>query len=465
MFYDMPISHGQKVVQANKIKSFIKKTSKQSDNSRKKIERRTSKAISKLLKQEKRLLGNLEKVDKFSSLSNYTMGVDSLKFYNKLIKLKELPNVNPVKMSRYSALLDTAKCILKFIDDEDLSGKIPKDITKALQKIAHLEHGIGASTQFENYIKNRRAELSSILSRYEPNNRFNKILKCWGKEYHYYGETIKNYQSILDDPSKIQAKVFEVARSIPAFNDFMKENGDLASIFSGHVMQDYTGLQTREQVNDQIKAQLAQLGSKGKDILSGKLDEGKQILENASEEFAINENDQSEKDFKPNSQKTKTFWQRVEIGTDFQFNRKTKELPMSVTTGLTVGFKLHDKLCLGAGIGANLNIGNDLKHPSPSAEKVVFRSFSEYGLGKEFFIRAGWERSFIKTVTSFENLNRRSYFYESALIGISKSIPSRIKVPFLKKKVSGKVMLLYDFLYKTNKANASPVIFRVGYNF
>lgn len=467
MFFSVAIASGQEPSNLNRrqLNSFVKKTGNKAANFNKRINKRTSKAISRLKRQEKRLEKSLSSIDKLTGLNNYKLGVDSLDFYKKLTGLKDFNSINQLKNSRYSGLLDTAKSLMKFLDGKSLDDKMPSEISNTLQEITRLEHGLGTSTQLENYMKNRKAELSSILSRYEPNHKFNKILKGWGKEYYYYGETVKNYHNLLDDPSRIQAKVFEVAKSIPAFKDFMKENGALASIFNGHELQDYSGLQTREQVNEQIKAQLAQLGSKGKDLLSGKLDEGKQILEKASEEFTGKDNKQEEKDFKPNSQKTKTLWQRLEIGTDFQFNRKTKELPMSVTTGFTVGFKLHDKFTVGTGIGANINAGKDLKHPVPAAQKVNFRSYSEYSLGREFYLRAGWERSFTKMVTRFESYNNHEYYQESALIGISKSLPTSIKVPLLKKKMSGKIMLMYDLLYKQHITKTPPVVFRVGYNF
>ena len=68
-------------------------------------------------------------------------------------------------------------------------------------------------------------------------------------------------------------------------------------------------------------------------------------------------------DFKPNTQRTKTFWQRLEYGTNFQ-TAKNNFFPITTDMGLSVGYKLTDKkhmvwCCF---TSYKMGWGQDIKH-------------------------------------------------------------------------------------------------------
>jgi hypothetical protein len=464
-------SYGQDSIQVSpkRFVSFAKQTERKAKSFQKKLTHRTDKAISKLIRQEKKLKNKLAKVDSLASTSLFSHGLDTLQSFRKLLKSKilQIPDKNS-RLTQYFPKLDTAKCLLNFVQAENFiaksKGVIPPSIQKSLLELTTLEKKLQYTGQLEQYIKNRKAELSSILSKYKGIVKYDGILKKWGKEYYYYTETLKNYKTIFNEPTRAQEAVLKLANKLPSFKDFMKKNGELTSLFNKSNSQNLSGLQTRGQVQDLINGQMASFGNKGKELVSQKMSEAKEMLTKAIGKIPIVSDASTIPDFKPNNQKTKTLWQRIEYGSDLQLNRKSKEFPTSASMGFNIGYKLTDKARLGIGISTNLNIGNNWKKPAPVAEQLCFRSYVEFYIAKEFYLRGGWERQFTQSVTNLEFLDRKGFFRESALLGISRKIIVPGKIPLLKKPMNGRVTLMYDFFHNQHAPTTPAVVFRIGYN-
>jgi hypothetical protein len=102
--------------------------------------------------------------------------------------------------------------------------------------------------------------------------------------------------------------------------------------------------------------------------------------------------------------------------------------------------------------------GQDIRHISFTHEGVGVRTFAEYLVKANFWITGGGEWNFRSRFKEFDQLKNRSYWQESALIGISKKYR-------LSKKFKGSVQLLYDFLSARSYPVSDPIKFRCGYNF
>ena len=59
--------------------------------------------------------------------------------------------------------------------------------------------------------------------------------------------------------------------------------------------------------------------------------------------------------FSQTQQKTKSFFKRLEFGSNFQSQKSTYFFPATTDIGLSVGYKLNDKSILG--IGASYKVG------------------------------------------------------------------------------------------------------------
>jgi hypothetical protein len=120
------------------------------------------------------------------------------------------------------------------------------------------------------------------------------------------------------------------------------------------------------------------------------------------------------------------------------------------------------------GIGGSWKMGmdKDIEHIRITHEGIGIRSFVEYALIKGFNIRGGWERTFLVTQITTENLTmlkKPENWQQSALLGISKKMAIPLKLPILKKKAaSGSVQLLYDFLHDSHIPASPALQLRVG---
>src|SRR3954465_7422251 len=62
-------------------------------------------------------------------------------------------------------------------------------------------------------------------------------------------------------------------------------------------------------------------------------------------------------DFKPNGQKTKSFLQRLELGSNIQSQKSTNFFPATTDIGLSVGYKLNNKSVIGVGASYKIGLG------------------------------------------------------------------------------------------------------------
>jgi hypothetical protein len=113
------------------------------------------------------------------------------------------------------------------------------------------------------------------------------------------------------------------------------------------------GLQTRAQVNTLIQNQVAAGGPGAQQQFSQNLQSAQSQLQQLKDKInkwgGESSDDIMPEGFKPNNQKTKSFFQRLEFGTDFQAQRAQYMFPITTDIGLSVGYKLNDKSIIGVG--------------------------------------------------------------------------------------------------------------------
>jgi hypothetical protein len=164
--------------------------------------------------------------------------------------------------------------------------------------------------------------------------------------------------------------------------------------------------------------------------------------------------------FKPNDQKTKSFLQRLEYGTNIQTQKATSFFPVTSDIGLSVGYKLNDKSIIGIGGSYKMGMGRGWNHVRFSNEGIGLRSFIDWRIKGSFWISGGYEQNYRTAFSDFDQLKDFSAWQQSGLIGLSKVVS--LKTKFFKKT---KLQLLWDFLSSQQIPKAQPIVFRIGYNF
>jgi hypothetical protein len=273
---------------------------------------------------------------------------------------------------------------------------------------------------------------------------------------------------MLEDPSKLEQKALELIKQLPAFQDFFRNNSALASLF--RLPDNYgstaslAGLQTRSSVQSLIQDRIASAGPNATAMLQQNVQAAQAQLGKLKDK--LNElgggggSEEDLPDFKPNNQKTKSFLQRLEYGTNLQSQRSSNFFPTTTDLGLSVGYKLNDKSVIGVGASYKVGWGQDIRNINVTNQGVGFRSFADYKMKGSFFASGGFEYNYQQPFSSITEVKDLDSWQQSGLVGVSKIISLKSKT-FKKTKMQ----LLWDFLSYQQRPQTQPLKFRVGYNF
>ena len=449
---------------------LFKKIDSRINNFDRQVTKSTDKALSRIIKQEERLKALMAKGDSVATHNLFTRGIDSLKHFQKVITSKTNNLSSPSSLKgEYFPYLDTLKTSLSFLNDTKSlsfsSPKTPAQLTDALARVKALEAKLQYSEKIKSYLRERQQVLRQQLEHLSGYDKMKLEMGKISKEMYYYNQQLSSYKEMLSDPSSIEQEATRLLMKVPAFNKFMEENGILAAMFTPKDATNLKGLQTREMVDKLMKDQMGLMGSDANKILEEKLSEARDEMDKLKQE-AAGEGDATISGFKPNGQKTKSLWQRIEIGTDCKFDKKNILLPSTEDFGLSIAYKIMKKGVIGIGGSWKIGMGKDITHMKLTHEGVSMRSFVEYPIIKGFNIRGGWEKTFLLKQVTTENLivlKKPENWQQSALIGISKKMTIPLKLPVLKKKASsGNVQLLYDFLHDSHIPSTPALQVRVG---
>ena len=424
-----------------------------------KLVQKTIKTIDKLQRQEEKIYKKL--LDTKDSLAAKQKLAEIRNSYAALKEKFESTGQTPVRS--YIPRLDTLNTAFKFLSENGLSEKVKV----AFSKTTALQNQFQKAEEIKKFIKERKEQLKVHLEKLGMVRELKKI----NKEVYYYAAQIKEYKNILNDPKKIEKKAIELLSRTKVFQDFMKKNSLLASLFrmpgdasDPAYVASLSGLQTRAQVNALIQQQIASGGPGAQQQFQQNLQAAQSQLnqlKNKVLKFGGNSSEDIMPDgFKPNSQKTKAFLKRLEIGTNLQSQSARNYFPVTTDLGLSLGYKLNDKSILGIGASYKLGWGRGWDNIHLSHEGIGLRSFIDWKIKNAFWVSGGYELNYRTAFNSISQLRNLAAWQQSGLLGISKSLP--IKTKFFKKT---KLQLLWDLLSYEQVPRTQPIVFRIGYGF
>ena len=424
-----------------------------------KLDKKSEKALQQYEKQAAKLQKKLAKIDPAAATRIFG---DADKQYKQLTdKLKQ-----PVqKLQKYIPGLDTMGTSLKFIDQYKDKVKNVKELQAAMTKVDALKSQFQKAEDIKAFLKQQKQYLKDNLEKFG----MAKQLKKLNKQAYYYSQQLKDYKETLKDESKIERKTLELLNQAKPFQDFMKKNSMLASLFrmpaddpnDPAYLQSLAGLQTKAQVNTQLQNQFGS-GSGVTEQLKGNVQQAQGQLQQLKDKISKaggGSSDDEIPDFKPNGQKTKTFLQRLEYGTNMQTVQSTSYFPVTSDMGLSVGYKLNDKSIIGVGASYKMGWGQNIKHINITSQGAGARSFLDVKLKKSIWFSGGFEMNYRTNITSIDQLKDASAWQQSGLVGLSKKF--NVKTKFFK---NTNLKLLWDFLIYRQVPRTQPIVFRVGYS-
>ena len=203
---------------------YLSQLSSRTEGLTRKLDKKSEKAIAQLQKQEEKIRRKLSRLDSSKAKELFNNAEEK---YGTLKRKLE----NPSALQGYIPYLDTLKTSFKFLEqNKQLFGKV-KDIDKSISgtadKMKGLEGSLAKAENVKAFIKERKEYLKQQLT----NLPFSKEIKKLNKQAYYYAAQVNEYKETLKDSKKLERKAIELLSKTKAFQDFMRKNSQLASLF------------------------------------------------------------------------------------------------------------------------------------------------------------------------------------------------------------------------------------------
>ena len=394
----------------------------------------------------------------------------------------------------YPAYLDSLQGSVKFLQQNPgvlgglsspaggagLSPQVNAQLQGAGAQLQALQAKMGDADQVQAFLQQRKQLIGQYLVQHGlSTGPLSKIYGGMNQQVYYYSQQLRQYKEMWTNPDQMTQKALAVLNRLPAFQTFMKDNSMLGGLFhlpgSYSAPQAISGLQTKAQVAALVQAQTGSAAGAGgvsaggasagggMDALQSNLQNAQSQLDNYKSKLSslgTGNGDMDMPNFKPNDQKTKTFWKRLEYGADFQTTHTNYYFPMVTDFGASLGYKLGHNNVIGIGASYKLGWGNGIQHIAFSSQGVGLRSFVQIHIKASFSATGGFEYNYTTPFASFQDLKLIQNWTKSGLIGVTKTVSLKNRV-FKKTSVS----LLWDFLSYQQVPQTQAFLFRIGYTF
>lgn len=452
----------------NRILSFPDKVfgriDKEANKYEQKLTQQTEKYLNKLERQEEKLKRKLWRTD--STKAKEVFG-DVKGRYDALRNgLNEEENkAQGYTSTVYIGHLDSLGTAMSFLQNNpqlQQATALKDKLSTNVKSIADLKKKLNQTEYIRKQIQQRQQELKRHLQNTPLAKEFNKFKK----EVYYYQAQLKEYQEAFKDPKKLGGKLLQVANKIPAFQDFLQKNSYLATMFRMPSPTDpgyaanMAGLQTRADLSTILNQQVSAGGPNAQQQFQQQIQTAQSEIQKLKNKILPQggSSDEPMPDFKPNNQKTKSFLDRIEFGSNLQTSKGNLYFPVTSDIGVSAGFKLSDKSIIGIGASYKIGLGQNWQNINITHQGAGLRTFVDIKLKGNFWISGGGELNYRNEFRRIDVLRYMSAWQQSALLGISKKYKAG-------KKFKGNAQLLYDFLWKQQQPKTQPVVFRVGYSF
>ncbi|HEY4061758.1 MAG TPA: hypothetical protein VGM30_07645 [Puia sp.] len=480
LFLASSVSYGQSVDSAaGKLVNFPSKLfgriQSKTASLNQQLTRQTQQYLAKMARREEKLRKKLYTVDSPAAKTVFTQ---SSQQYSALVQKIQTDTGNRHASigGQYQPAVDSLQGMLSFLQKnpqlvsgsgEQLSPAMQTQLQASISQLQTLQAKMQDADQAKAFIQQRKQQIGQYISQHANlQTLFAEQYAGMNQDVYYYSQQVRQYREMLNNPDQMEQRALGLLSQLPAFQQFMRNNSQLGSLFNlpGNYgsAQTLTGLQTRDQVSQLVQNQVA-TGSSGGAALQSNLTSAESQLDTYKSKLSQlggGNGDMDMPDFKPNDQKTKTFWKRLEYGTNFQTTHDNYYFPTVTDLGFSLGYKLGNSNVTGVGASYKIGWGNGIQHVALSSQGVGLRSFIEIKIKSSFSATGGLEYNYTTPFTAYQQLKQLQYWTQSGLIGVTKTVS--MKSRFFKKT---KLQLLWDFLSYQQVPKTQAILFRVGYTF
>jgi hypothetical protein len=437
------------------------------------IAQQTEKYLQRLASQENKLRKKLFQKDSAAALRVF--GNNPLDYNALLAKLRstgsQTGGVATTTGGVYLPYMDSIKTSLKFLQQNQgvlaNGAQLQGQVGSSLTQVNQLQNKMQVTQYIQQQISQHKAAMAQALGQYThlPAG-VQSAYQGYSQQAYYYGAQLKTYSDQFSDPDKLTQKALSVLNQSPNFQSFMKTHSDLSSFFSlpGGGMngpQALAGLQTKSGIQQQVQGAVQSGGSDGQAAIQSNMQSAKaklQALKDKVTQAGGTNSSTDVPDFRPNAQKTKSLWGRLQYGVNIQSLPSSYVFPATSTFGASVSYKLNDRNQVGIGAAYLMGWGKDIQHISITGQGASLRSFFETKIKGTWSAYGGFEYNYQQIIYSINQINNLNYWTKSGLIGVTKQY-------HVSSKVKGELQLLYDVLAAQQMPRTAPVVFRVGYSF
>ena len=257
----LPSQNGDSSVNIDKrlVEDYAKDVTRKAENISQKLDKYTAKALRKIQKQEAGIKRKLTQTDSLKAMAVFANAEEKYKQLEQ--RLQQTKSIQ-----QYIPAFDTLNTSLKFLQQSPQLASVLKEsdkIKQSLSKITGLGSKLEKAEELKKFLKERKQYLKDQLQ----NLGFAKELKKLNKQTYYYSAQLNEYKSLLKDHKKAERKMLELLSKTKLFQNFMRKNSMLASLFrlpgdpnDPVPLASLAGLQTRAQVNNLIQQQIGTNG-------------------------------------------------------------------------------------------------------------------------------------------------------------------------------------------------------------
>lgn len=438
---------------------FIRAVDKSSDKLQQEITRKTASYLNRLAREEQKLRAQVAKRNRAAADSLFAGSVGQYRALQD--RLQQVVNKTGRFQNNYIGHLDSLQSSLAFLNGTDLL-KGSEKLKGAMTGLDGLQDRFNQASDLNIWLSQRQNYLQQELTRWG----WGEKLKEWKKEAYYYKAQIEEYKRTFQSMDGATAKVMQLITQTDAFKVFFSRHSEIGRLFQlpGAGPEVATDCSTNLQSIDALTRQMQQsmgkavnpvdIAQQGMDTPSPQLDD----LKGKAAQLVGGNGDPSMPDFKPNTQRTKKLFQRLEWGFNIQSVKKNVFFPVTSDLALTLGYKLNGRSTVGIGASYKLGWGRDIEHVRLSSQGVGLRSFLDWKVKGNFWVNGGAEFNYLSQFYSFQQLKKYAAWQQSGLLGIMKTYKAA-------RKMTGSLQLLYDFLWQRQVPVGQPLIFRLGYHF
>ncbi len=435
------------------------------------LTRQTEKYLQKMAKREAKLKKKLYKVDSAAAKRLFANSAQQYAALQQKIATDTGGHQAIPLAGEYQPYTDSLKGSLSFLQQNPqlTKGAQSQALQSSITQLQQLQAKMQDADAAKAFIQQRKQEIGNYISQHANlQTLLGPGYQGFNQEVYYYSQQVRAYKEMLNHPDQLEQKALSLLDQLPSFQQFMKNNSQLAGLFN--LPSNYgspaalAGLQTRDQVNQAIQGQLAAGGPGANAALSSNLQSAEQGLDSYKDKLSQlggGSGDIDMPDFKPNNQKTKDFLKKTpDRNKILQTTRTNYYFPTMTDLGLSAGYKLTDKSTIGVGASYKIGWGTGFNHIALSSQGAGLRSFLDIKIKGSFSATGGLEYNYTTLINSLQDLKLTSNWTQSGLIGVTKTIS--VKNRFFKQT---KLQLLWDFLSYQQVPKTQPLLFRIGYNF